>query len=347
MDPRQTRPAWQAEPQAEGAIRLFALAGTDGLGQAIARHLGLTLGRHEERDFEDGEHKTRALDPVCGADVYLLHSLHGGATGSANDRLCRLLFFIGACKDAGAARVTAIAPYLCYGRKDRRTKPNDPVTTRYVATLFEAVGTDRLVTMDVHDEAAFENAFRRQTVALTAVPLLVEALRGLTAESGADPARLCVVSPDLGGGKRAERLRGALEAATGHPVGAAFAEKHRSGGQVSGDLFVGDVAGATCIVIDDLVSTGGTLARAARAARGAGARQVVACVTHGLFMAGADGILAEPAIDRILTTDTVQPIRLPDGPARRKLRVLSAAPLLAEAIRRLHRDAPLSDLLVF
>ncbi|GBQ85980.1 ribose-phosphate pyrophosphokinase [Gluconacetobacter johannae DSM 13595] len=343
MDPRQARPGRQADPLAEGDIRLFALAGTDVLGQAIARHLDLALSRHEERDFEDGEHKTRALDPVCGADVYLLHSLHGDAAGSANDRLCRLLFFIGACKDAGAARVTAIAPYLCYGRKDRRTKPNDPVTTRYVATLFEAVGTDRLVTMDVHDEAAFENAFRRRTVALTAVPLLVASIRSLTADAG----RLCVVSPDLGGGKRAERLRGALEEATGRPVGTAFAEKHRSGGQVSGDLFVGDVQGATCIVIDDLVSTGGTLARAARAARDGGARQVVACVTHGLFAAGADTVLAEPAIDRILTTDTVQPIRLPDGPVRRKLEVVSAAPLLAEAIRRLHRNVPLSDLFVF
>ena len=117
---------------------LFALEASHELGAAIAAALGQPLAAHEERDFEDGEHKTRPLDDVAGADVYVVQSLHGGPAESANDKLCRLLFFIGALKDAGAARVTAVTPYLCYARKDRRTKPNDPVTTRYVAALFEA-----------------------------------------------------------------------------------------------------------------------------------------------------------------------------------------------------------------
>lgn len=308
----------------------------------VADCLGLPLAAHEERDFEDGEHKTRPLDPVCGADIYVVHSLYGAPQASANDKLCRLLFFIAALKDAGAARVTAVVPYLCYARKDRRTKPNDPVTTRYTASLFEAVGTDAVVALEVHNETAFENAFRCRTVALTAAPVLIERLRPML---GAEP--LCVVSPDLGGGKRAELFREALERAAARPVGRAFAEKHRSAGVVSGDLFVGEVRDATCIIVDDLVSTGGTLVRAAQAAREGGAGRVIACVAHGLFMEGAVEALSSPAIDRIIATDSVPPFRLPAGAARGKLDTVSAAPLFAEAIRRLHEARPLTDLLVF
>jgi ribose-phosphate pyrophosphokinase len=188
-------------------LRLFALQASADLGAAVAAALGQALATHEEREFEDQEHKARPLENVRGADVYVLQSLHSGPQQSANDKLCRLLFFIGALKDAGAARVTALTPYLCYARKDRRTKANDPVTTRYVASLFEAVGTDAVVTLDVHNPAAFENAFRQPTIALTALPLFVDYLKG-SAEH-----KICVVSPDAGGAKRADLLHEALEAA--------------------------------------------------------------------------------------------------------------------------------------
>jgi ribose-phosphate pyrophosphokinase len=320
---------------------LFALQATADLGKAIAQALGCHLAAHEERAFEDGEHKARPLDAVGGASVYVVQSLHSGPSESANDKLCRLLFFIGALKDAGAARVTAVVPYLCYARKDRRTKPNDPVTTRYIAAMFEAVGTDCIVTLEVHNPVALENAFRCRTVALTTTPLFVDHVRGLKDD------KLCVVSPDPGGAKRAELFREALEAALGRPVGKAFADKHRSAGVVSGDLFVGDVAGATALVVDDLISTGGTLLRAARAARQAGARRVIALVTHGLFMAGAAEVLADPAIERLVVTDAVPAFRLATGSVRDKVDILPAAPLIAEAIRRLDQGTSLADLLVF
>lgn len=320
---------------------LFAMRATAELGAGIAAALGQPLARLEEREFEDGEHKSRPLDTVAGSDVYVIQSLHGGPSDSANDKLCRLLFFIGALKDAGAARVTAVVPYLCYARKDRRTKPNDPVITRYVARMFEAAGADMVVTLDVHNVAAYENAFRCRAVALTAAPLFVHYARSLGGE------RLCAVSPDTGGDKRAELFREALEGAIGRPVGKAFAEKHRSAGVVSGELFVGDVAGATALVIDDLISTGGTLLRAARAARQAGARRVITLVTHGLFMPGAAELVADPMIDRLVVIDSVPPFRLAPGPAREKLDILPSAPLFAEAIRRLHQGKPLTDLLVF
>jgi len=322
-------------------LRLFALRATAELGNHVANALGHPLAAHEERDFEDGEHKTRPLDPVRDADVYVLQSLHGDDTQSANDKLCRLLFFIGALKDAGAARVTAVVPYLCYARKDRRTKPNDPVATRYVASLFEAIGTDAIVTLEVHNTAAFENAFRCRTVTLTAAPLFVDYAKILNKET------LCVVSPDPGGVKRAELFREALEAAVGQPIGKGFADKHRSAGVVTGDLFVGDAAGTTTLIIDDLISTGNTLLRAARAARKAGAKKIIALVTHGLFMTGASDVIADPTIERFVVTDTVLPFRLDPGAVRDKIDTVSAAPLLAEAIRRLHDGLALTDLLVF
>lgn len=322
-------------------LRLFALSATADLGRAIAAQLHRPVAAHEEREFEDGEHKARPLDPVRSADVYVVQSLNSDPTQSTNDKLCRLLFFIGALKDAGAARVTAVAPYLCYARKDRRTKVNDPVTTRYVAELFEAVGTDAIVTLDVHNPVAFENAFRRPVVTLTAAPLFVDYAKCLPDQN------LCVVSPDAGGAKRAELFREALESACGRPIGKAFAEKHRSAGVVSGDLFVGAVAGSAALVIDDLISTGTTLLRAARSARQAGAERVIAFVTHGLFMSGAAELIADPAIDRLVVTDAAPLLRMPAGDVRGKIDVLPSAPLIAEAIRRLHDGSPLADLLVF
>lgn len=329
------------EITAQKSTHLFALSATADLGEAVARALGRPLSRHEERLFEDGEHKVRPLDDVAGADVYVIQSLHGGPIESAHDKLCRLLFFIGALKDSGAAQVTAVIPYLCYARKDRRTKPNDPVTTRYVAQMFEALGTDCIVSLEVHNPVAFENAFRGRTVALTAAPLFIEYVRGL------NEAPLCVVSPDPGGAKRAELFREGLEGALGKPVGKGFADKHRSAGVVSGDLFVGDVAGATVLVIDDLISTGNTLLRAAKAARRAGARRVIALVAHGLFMAGAGAVIADPAIDRLLVTNSIPAFRLEAQTAHSKIDVLPAAPLLAEAIKHLQQGRALTDLLVF
>jgi ribose-phosphate pyrophosphokinase len=178
-----------AESRHPGRLQLFAMQSTAELGGDIAGALGEPIAAHEERAFEDGEHKVRTLDPVGGADVYVVQSKHGEPHDSANDKLCRLLFFIDALKDAGAARVTAVVPYLCYARKDRRTKANDPVTTRYVAGMFESVGTDCIVTLEVHNPVAFENAFRCRTVTLTGAPLFVDYARSLADDN------LCVVSP--------------------------------------------------------------------------------------------------------------------------------------------------------
>jgi len=324
------------------ALQIFVLEASKALGSAVAAALAQPPAAHEEREFEDGEHKARPLDAVTGNDVYVLHNQYGEPGQSANDKLCRLLFFIGAVKDAGAARVTAVTPYLAYARKDRRTKSNDPVTTRYVATMFEGVGTDCVVTLEVHNPAAFENAFRCRAVALTGTPLFVDYVKANLAGD-----ELAVVSPDAGGMKRAAMLRSALEEALGRPVGKGLAEKHRSSGVVTGEMFTGDVAGCTALIVDDLISTGGTLARTAHAAREAGAKRVIALVTHGLFMPGAAKAIADPALDQVVVTDAVPPFRLDHPEMNKKLTILPSAPLLAEAIRRLHEERSLTDLMVF
>ncbi len=196
---------------------LFALNASRPYGERVASALGLPLAGHEEREFEDGEHKARPLENVRGRDVYVIHSLYGEPGISANDKLVRLLFFIGALKDASAARVTAICPYLAYSRKDRRSKPRDPVSSRYVAQLFEAVGTDRMVTLDVHNLAAYQNAFRIPAEHLEARGLFVAWFAARLQDEN-----LVVVSPDAGGVKRADALRDSLARALGRPVGAAL-----------------------------------------------------------------------------------------------------------------------------
>jgi len=323
-----------------GEIRLFALGPERGFGERVARGLGIALAENEDRDFEDGEHKSRPLVNVRGCDAFVVQSLYADPRQSVNDKLCRLLFFIGALRDADAARVTAVVPYLCYARKDMKTKSRDPVTTRYVAALFEAVGTDRVVTLDVHNLAAYQNAFRCRTEHLEARPLFVAALAPLLGNEAP-----VVVSPDVGGVKRAKHFRDALGRRLGTAVPVAFMEKQRSAGVVSGELLVGDVGDRAAVLIDDLIGTGTTLRRAARACRERGALKIYAAASHGLFVGDAAEVVADPVFEKVLVTDTVPPFRLPPGLVAEKLLVLDAAPLFAEAIKRIHAGGSIVELL--
>lgn len=319
---------------------LFALDASRAYGKRVATALGITLARHEEREFEDGEHKARPLESVRGRDVYVIHSLYGEPGTSANDKLIRLLFFIGALKDASAARVTAVCPYLAYSRKDRRTKPRDPLGSRYIAQLFEAVGTDRMLTLDVHNLAAYQNAFRIPAEHLEARGLFVAWFAARLRDED-----IVVVSPDAGGVKRADAFRASLTHTLGRPVGSAFMEKRRSEGVVSGEAVVGGVGGRTAIIIDDLISSGTTLARAAAACKTLGAKRVFAAASHGVFAGAAAEVLADPSLEKVLVADTIPPFRLPPDLLAHRVEVLASAPLFAEAIRRLHSGGSLVELM--
>ncbi len=312
-------------------LALFGLHGSHEIARLVADRLEVALALHEERNFEDGEHKTRPLQDVMGHDVFVLHSLNGDSNESGNDKLCRLLFFCGALRDAGAAAVTAVVPYLCYARKDRRTKPNDPIITRYVATMFESVGVKRVMVLEVHNVAAFENAFRCPTWHIECAPMLAAhfatMLRG---------EQIVAVSPDAGGAKRAEQVRQELERLTRQDVGSAYMEKFRSAGVVSGELLAGDVRGKVAVIIDDLISTGGTLVRAAKACRTAGATKVFAAAAHGLFINGAQQLFDCGAIDHIVVTNTVPPDCVAAHVAAERLTVLDVSETIARAISTCH-----------
>ena len=312
-------------------IAVFALKGSRDYGERVARHLDLPLADHEEREFEDGAHKIRPLVEVGRQDVFVIHSLHGDAEQSPNDKLCRLLFMIGALKDAGAARVTAVVPYLCYARKDRRTQPRDPITTKYVARLFEACGADAVMTLDVHNVAAFENAFRCPVVNLEAIPLFVDHFAKLLRGQ-----KIAVVSPDIGGAKRAEAFRRALAAELHDEPAAGFVEKRRALGVVSGELLVGEVEGRAAILFDDLISTGGTLQRAAKRCRESGASRIFAAATHGLFMQRAAEVLADSVFEGIAVADTVRSVAAASGQLPAKILRLDSTSLVAEAIALAH-----------
>lgn len=320
-------------------LSLFALNASRDFGERVAGALGLKLASHEEREFEDGEHKARPLESVRGRDVFVVASLYSDDRQSVNDKLVRLLFFLGALRDASAGRITAVIPYLCYARKDRRSKPRDPVSTRYVAAMLETVGADRVLTLDVHNLAAYENAFRIRADHLEAKRLFVEEFVPRIGREN-----VVVVSPDVGGVKRAEAFRQALSLRLGREAGGAFLEKYRSAGVVSGEAVVGDIEGRIAIILDDLISTGGTIARAVAACRQRGARAVYAAATHGIFVGAAGRMVTDPGLERLVVTDTIPPFRLDPALVRDKLTVLDTAPLFAEAIRRIHTGGSVVEL---
>ena len=321
-------------------MKLFALNSSRTFGELVAKELNLPLSAHEEREFEDGEHKSRPLENVRNQDVFVIHSLYTDTAQSVNDKLCRLLFFIAALKDASAKKVTAVIPYLCYARKDRKTKPRDPVTTRYVARLLEASGTDAVVTMDVHNVQAFQNAFTIPSENLEARKIFAAYLIPLLKNE--EPV---IMSPDFGGIKRAEQFQQTLGKQLNSELPVVFMEKYRSSGVLSGERIAGEVKDKTVIIIDDLISTGGTIARAAAACKKAGAKKVLAMATHGIFTGRPDETLQEEALQQIIITNTVLPFRLEHTRVKDKVTILNVAPLFGEAIKRMQEGGSVVDLL--
>lgn len=319
---------------------LIALSESREGGTAVAREAALPLIALEERAFAGGEFKLRPLESVRGRDIFVFASLAGTALSPAALRLVRLLFLLQGLRDAGA-RTTALIPYLAFARKDRRTQLRDPVTSRYVAELLEATGVRRVVGLDVHNPAAFDNAFRIPTDHLTALPMMADHFaRRIT-------GRITVVSPDVGGIKRAQIFRERLSARIARPVQIAFVEKRRANDVVSGGSLAGDVTHQEVIVIDDLCATGGTLIRAAEACRRAGAASLSVAVTHTPLSEGLDAVLGADAVSHVVVTDSVATPSPTDrnvnGP--RKLTVLPIAPLFGQAARRMLEGRPVAPLL--
>ncbi|WP_028980858.1 ribose-phosphate diphosphokinase [Sporocytophaga myxococcoides] len=320
-------------------VRIFSLNTGMQYAKEVARILGMHVASHEEREFEDGEHKIRSLERVRGKEVYIVQSLFSESTMSVNDKLCKLLFLIGSLKDACALKITLIVPYLCYARKDRKTKDWDPVTTKYLAQIIEAVGTDHVVTLDVHNLQAFQNSFRCFTDHLEAKILFADYFLTLVANED-----IVIMSPDAGGMKRADEFRISLSKRLQKEFPVIFMEKKRSEGIVSGSSLVGDVKNKTVIIIDDLISSGTTLSRAASACKESGALKVYAAATHGVFSETANVNFQSNALDRIVITNSIPNIRINEELKGKKVVILDTVPLVAECIRRLHTNESLTEL---
>ncbi|MFW7381281.1 MAG: ribose-phosphate diphosphokinase [Oligoflexus sp.] len=313
-------------------LQLFSFSESEYLGLEVAKALNTKLAMLEERIFEDREFKVRPLEAVLGKDVYVIQSMFSAPYLSPQDKLCRLIFLIGALKDAGASQVTAITPYLCYARKDRRTKEFDPLSLRYIATMMEAVGLDRIVTLEVHNQQAYENAFRIPTSHLSAAHLFVSWLEFLSQNQD-----IAIVSPDVGGVKRVDALRHIVEQKIQKSVGLGIVEKYRSMGKVSGNMFVGDIQNKVVLIYDDILSSGTTLLRAARICQEHGASEVHLAVTHGIFIGDVWREFEGSGVKTILITDSVKP--LSTLPSSLPVQILPTAGILAEEIIRLHRFA--------
>lgn len=322
---------------------VIGLSENHALASAIATEAGVPLLPIEERAFDGGEFKLRPLESVRGRRLFVVQSLAATEAAPAPLRLVRLLFLLQGLRDAGADARVALVPYFAFARKDRRTQIRDPVTARYVAELIEAAGTSCLVGLDVHNPAAFDNAFRIPTVHLSALPMFADHfLRRLGGS-----AELTVISPDVGGIKRAQLFRELLAERSGREIGLAFVEKRRARGVVSGGTLAGQIAGRAAIVLDDLCATGGTLIRAAATCRDGGATAVHVAVTHTPLIPGVAALIAAEAIASITVTDSVGialAAALSGIPADRLI-TLSTAPLFGETVRRMVTGSPLAPLL--
>lgn len=320
------------KPRNTTDLVLFSLGATSRLGQRVADRMDMDLSPIDHRVFEHGEYKTRSSGPVGGRDVYVLHSVCTDELQSVHDKLIELLFFAGSLKDAGALRVTALIPYLGYSRKDRRTEPQDPVATRYMAYLIESVGIDRVVTVDFHTLSVFENAFRIPTLHVEASPLFARHFADL-----AKGRPVCVVSPDTGGIKRAEQFRQILMSLTGAEVESAFVVKHRKDKVLSEEKLVGDVRGKVVVMIDDMIVSGSTIEKAASLCSSAGASEIHVGATHGLMTSEANARLRSKIISSVTLTDTVFPYLLEQDIRDQKLTMLDVSPLLADSISNIRQ----------
>lgn len=309
-------------------MELTVVEGTSNraLSGAVLQALGADAASCHIERFPDGELRVEALGNARGHDVYIVQSMHP----PVGEHLLELLMIGDAYRRAGACRLTAVVPYFGYARQDRRSKGTESLGARLVADLLCAAHLDRIVAVDLHAPAV-EGCFSIPVEHLTAVPLLAEAVKTQVPENGV------IVSPDLGAVKLAEKYAQVL----GLPI--AIVHKHRvSGAEVTAAGVVGDVAGKRPILIDDMITTGGTVEAAAHAVIAAGALpELTVAASHGLLVGPAVERLTKLKVSRLLTSDSVP---APETPLPFPSLRPSLAPMLAETIRRLHEGRPITDL---
>jgi ribose-phosphate pyrophosphokinase len=306
-------------------LKVFTCNANPALAQAICQHIGVALGKANVSRFSDGEIQIHINESVRGADVFVIQS----TSEPVNEHLMELLVMVDALKRASAKSINVVIPYYGYARQDRKARARDPITAKLVANLIETAGASRLITMDLH-ATQIQGFFDIPVDHLLGVPILAEYFL----EKGLED--VVVVSPDHGGVTRARKLAERLKA----PI--AIIDKRRPKPNVAEVMnIVGAIEGKTCILIDDIIDTAGTITLAAQALLENGSKEVYACCTHPVLSGPAIERIEASPLKELIVTDT---IALPPAKRLAKIKVLSVAPLLGEAIIRVHEELSVSRL---
>ncbi|HZE21519.1 MAG TPA: ribose-phosphate pyrophosphokinase, partial [Desulfobaccales bacterium] len=308
-------------------LKIFAGNANRPLAEKICQHLGITLGDAAVGTFSDGEISVEFKENVRGMDVYVVQP----ASMPCNEHLLELLIMMDALKRASARCITAVVPYYAYARQDRKTAPRTPISAKLVADLITTAGANRMITMDLHT-GQIQGFFNIPVDHLYAAPVTLEYIRRNFATD------LVMVSPDAGGVERARAFAKRLNTSL------AIIDKRREATAIKAMTLIGNVYGKEAIILDDMVTTGATLAMASDLLMRHGARAVHACVTHPVMAPNALNRLQGAMLQTLAVTDTI-PL-LPEAAALDKIRILSVAPLLGEAIKRIHNQDSVSSLFV-
>jgi ribose-phosphate pyrophosphokinase len=311
----------------DSLLKLFSGSSNPELADEIARYLNMELSKVELNRFKDGEISVKIKENVRGHDVFIVQS----TCSPTNDHIIELLLMIDAALRASAGRITAVIPYFGYARQDRKVEPRVPISSKVMANIIQATGADRVLTMELHAEQ-IQGFFDIPVDNLYSKPVAIEYIRGLHLKD------VAMVSPDSGGAERARFYAKNINA------GLAIIDKRRPEPNVAEVQYViGEVNGKNCILVDDMVDTGGSISKAASALRAQGAKDVYCLFTHPVLSDDAIDKLESAGFKEIIFTNTI-PYR-----GRRKMKgmkILSIAPLFGEAIRRIHNGESVSSLFV-
>ncbi len=311
-----------------GDLKIFSGRAHPGLAREICAYLGIPLGELTLYNFSDGEDYCQIDENVRGADVFVVQP----TCSPVNDSMMELLILLDAFRRSSASRITAVMPYFGYARQDKKDKPRVPIAAKLMADLLTAAGADRILTMDLH-AAQIQGFFNIPVDHLFAAPVILDAIRKIETED------LVIVSPDVGGLTRARAIAKRLDAAL------AVIDKRRTGKNETEILnVVGEVEGKDALILDDIIDTAGTLAQAEAALRRQGARRTYAAAVHGVFSGPALERIEASLLQTLLVTNTI-PVEAAVAKCPR-IRALSVAPLLGEAIQRIHDGASVSSLFV-
>jgi len=310
-------------------IKIFAANASKNFAKEMANYLGLPMGKSEVKSFADGETSISILESARGSDVYVVQS----TSSPVNENVMELLLMIDAFKRASAGRITAVIPYYGYARQDRKSRSREPISAKLIADLITTAGADRVLTMDLHSPQ-IQGFFNIPLDNLLGVPNIVPYFEKKF-EDRMD--NLVVVSPDVGSITRGRALAARL-----NNVPLAILDKRRAAANVSEVMHViGDVKDKYVVMYDDIIDTGGSLCNAVDAVLEFGAKSVTACATHAVLSQSAIDKIAHSKIEELVVFDTIE---LPEEKQIDKIKVLSVAPVFAEAVARIYSDKPMSSL---